>query len=297
MENVTDIPFRLVCKGMGADLMFTEFVNSEGLVRKVVKTRAKMKFLEEERPFGIQIYGGTDLSMEGASKIATALAPDLIDINCGCWVKNIAGHGAGAGLLRDLVKMRRIIESVVRSTDLPVTVKTRLGWDRESIIIEDVARMVEDSGARAITIHCRTRSQGHSGEPDYSRIPSVKGAVSIPVIVNGGIDTPEIAKHVFDSTGCDGIMIARGAIHNPWIFREIKAYIETGMPIPPPGTEERFDVMLKHLELSVLYKGERTGDVRDSLADISKAKALLGYTPTVSLEEGLRLTLEWARHA
>lgn len=259
MEDVTDIPFRLICKGMGADLMFTEFVNSEGLVRKSRKTHSKMKFLEEERPFGIQIYGGTDLSMEGAAKIASSLAPDLIDINCGCWVKNIAGHGAGAGLLRDLTKMRRIIESVVRSTELPVTVKTRLGWDERSIMINEVAMMVEDAGARAITIHCRTRSQGHSGEPDYSRIPGVKREVSIPVIVNGGIDTPEIAKHVFDSTGCDGIMIARGAIHNPWIFREIRMYLAAGTLMPPPGPEERIDLLLRHLELSVSYKGERVG--------------------------------------
>ncbi|HLA99910.1 MAG TPA: tRNA dihydrouridine synthase DusB [Bacteroidota bacterium] len=259
MEDVTDIPFRLICKRMGADLMFTEFVNSEGLVRRVRKTQSKMRFLEEERPFGIQIYGGTDISMEGAAIIASSLAPDLIDINCGCWVKNIAGHGSGAGLLRDLPKMRRIIESVVRSTDLPVTVKTRLGWDEHSIIICEVARMVEDSGAKAITIHCRTRSQGHSGDPDYSRIPDVKNAVSIPVIVNGGIDTPGIAKNVFDSTGCDAVMVARGAVHNPWIFREIKPYLETGRILPPPAMEERIDLLLEHLRLSVLHKGEPKG--------------------------------------
>ena len=259
MEDVTDIPFRLICKRLGADLMFTEFVNSEGLVRQSGKTHSKMRFLEEERPFGIQIYGGTDLSMEGAAKIASALAPDLIDINCGCWVKNVAGHGAGAGLLRDLPKMRRIIESVVRSTDRPVTVKTRLGWDDSSIIIADVARMVEDAGAKAITIHCRTRAQGHSGEPDYSHIPAVRQAVSIPVVVNGGIDTPEIAKKVFDTTGCDGVMVARGAVNNPWIFREIKAYLSTGALLPPPTFAERIDLLLQHLELSVIHKGERSG--------------------------------------
>jgi tRNA-dihydrouridine synthase B len=259
MENVTDIPFRLVCKKMGADLMFTEFVNSEGLVRKSKTTHKKMAFLEEERPFGIQIYGGTDVSMEGAARIASALSPDLVDINCGCWVKNIAGHGAGAGLLRDLPRMRRIIEAVVRSTDLPVTVKTRLGWDEASIMIVDVARMVEDAGAKALTIHCRTRSQGHSGTADYTRIPEVKRAVSIPVIVNGGIDTPTIAGEVFAQTGCDGVMVARGAVNNPWIFREIKAFITDGTLIPPPDAGERFDVLLDHLALSVRYKGERTG--------------------------------------
>jgi tRNA-dihydrouridine synthase B len=259
MEDVTDIPFRLVCKRMGADLMFTEFVNSEGLVRKSGKTHKKMAFLDEERPFGIQIYGGTDVSMEGAARIATALSPDLIDINCGCWVKNVAGHGAGAGLLRDLPKMRRIIEAVVRSTHLPVTVKTRLGWDENSIMIVEVARMVEDAGARGITIHCRTRSQGHSGTPDYSLIPEVKKAVSIPVIVNGGIDTPAIARDVFETTGCDGVMVARGAVNNPWIFREIKAFVTDGSVVPPPDAGERFNVLLEHLDLSVRYKGERTG--------------------------------------
>jgi tRNA-dihydrouridine synthase B len=259
MEDVTDIPFRLVCKRMGADLMFTEFVNSEGLVRKSGKTHKKMEFLEEERPFGIQIYGGTDASMEGAAGIASSLSPDLIDINCGCWVKNIAGHGAGAGLLRDLPRMRRIIEGVVRSTPLPVTVKTRLGWDEGSIMIVEVAKMVEDAGAKAITIHCRTRSQGHSGTPDYRLVPEVKRVVSIPVIVNGGIDSPAAAGEVFASTGCDGVMVARGAVNNPWIFREIKAFLTDGTLIPPPGALERFDVLLEHLDLSVKYKGERTG--------------------------------------
>ncbi len=259
MEDVTDIPFRLICKGLGADLMYTEFVNSEGLVRKSGKTRSKMHFLEEERPFGIQLYGGDDLSMEGATVIADALRPDLIDINCGCWVKKIAGRGAGAGLLRDLTMMRRIIESVVRATARPVTVKTRLGWDETSIRIVDVARMVEDSGARALTIHCRTRAQGHQGEPDYSHIPSVKKAVSIPIIVNGGIDSPLRAEEVFSSTGCDGVMVARGAVTNPWVFREIKAYLATGTVIPHPGIEERIDTLLEHLRLSVLHKGAPKG--------------------------------------
>jgi len=259
MEDVTDIPFRLICKGMGADLMYTEFVNSEGLVRKSGRTRSKMNFLEEERPFGIQIYGGNDESMEGATVIASELRPDLIDINCGCWVRNVAGHGAGAGLLKDLPMMRRIIESVVRATDLPVTVKTRLGWDESSIRIVDVARMVEDAGARALTIHCRTRAQGHQGEPDFSYIPAVREAVSIPVIVNGSIDTPQRAADVFARTGCDGVMVARGAINNPWIFREIKTYLATGTLLPPPGIEERIDLLLEHLRLSVLHKGEPKG--------------------------------------
>lgn len=259
MEDVTDIPFRLVCKEMGADVMYTEFVNSEGLVRRSGRTHAKMRFLEEERPFGIQIYGGNDVSMEGAARLAEALAPDLIDINCGCWVRNVAGQGAGAGLLRDLPMMRRIVESVVRATRLPVTVKTRLGWDDRSIAIVDVARMVEDAGAAAITIHCRTRAQGHSGAPDYAWIPAVRAAVSIPVIVNGGIDSPGAAKMVFESTGCDGVMIARGAVNNPWIFREIRAFLSDGTLLPPPSPAERIGLLLRHLSLSVEHKGERVG--------------------------------------
>lgn len=259
MEDVTDIPFRLICKSLGADLTYTEFVNAEGLVRNSEKTKRKMTFLEEERPFGIQIYGGSEGSMEGAARMAEELRPDLIDINCGCWVKNVAGHGAGAGLLRDLGKMRAVIESVVRAVSLPVTVKTRLGWDAQSIRIVDVARMVEDAGARALTIHCRTRAQGHKGEPEYRWIPIVKEQVRIPIIVNGGIETPETAKRVFESTGCDGVMIARGAIQNPWIFRGIKHYLAAGTPLPEPTPAERIGMLLRHLELSVKYKGERTG--------------------------------------
>jgi tRNA-dihydrouridine synthase B len=259
MEDVTDIPFRLVCKKLGADVMYTEFVNSEGLVRNSGKTKQKMMFLEEERPFGIQIYGGTESSMEGAARMAGELQPDLIDINCGCWVRNVAGHGAGAGLLKDLPKMERIISSVVKAVQLPVTVKTRLGWDSASINIVEVARMIEATGAKALTVHCRTRAQGHKGDPDYSWIPLVKQAVSIPIIVNGGVDTPVNAKHVLESTGCDGVMIARGAVQNPWIFSEIKHYLRTGEMLPSPSFEQRLDVLLQHLEYSVVHKGERTG--------------------------------------
>ncbi len=259
MEDVTDISFRMVCKQLGADIVYTEFVNSEGLIRNSEKTKKKMLFLEEERPFGIQLYGGTECSMESAAKMAEELQPDLIDINCGCWVKNVVGQGAGASLLKDLWKMESVISAVVKSVQLPVTVKTRLGWDEKNIQIVDVARMVEDCGAKALTIHCRTRSQGNRGEVDYSHIPEVKQAVSIPIIVNGGIDTPQKAKTVFDETGCDGIMIASGAISNPWLFSEIKHYFHTGELLPPPSLEERFRVMLTHLEHSVQLKGERGG--------------------------------------
>ncbi len=259
MEDVTDIPFRLICKRLGADITYTEFVNAEGLVRNSKKTALKMQFLEEERPFGIQIYGGSETSLPQAAQMAEALQPDLIDINCGCWVKNVVGSGAGAGLLRDLPRMQQLVREVVQAVRLPVTVKTRLGWDSQSIKIVDVAKMMGDVGASALTIHCRTRVQGHQGEPDYSWISKVKQAVTIPIIVNGGIDTPEIAKHVFDETGCDGIMIARGAIHTPWIFSEIKQYLATGIISQPPTFDDRLQLMLDHLRLSVEYKGERYG--------------------------------------
>jgi tRNA-dihydrouridine synthase B len=259
MESVTDTSFRIICKRLGADIVYTEFVNAEGLVRLSEKTKHKMFFSEEERPVGIQIYGGLETSMEGAAKMAEEMQPDFIDINAGCWVKNVVGQGAGAGLLKDLSKMESVVSSVVRSVKLPVTVKTRLGWDDSNIKIVDVAKMVESVGASALTVHCRTRSQAHKGEVDYSWILKIKSAVKIPIIVNGGITSPEIAKHVFDSTGCDGIMVGQGAIQNPWIFKEIKNYISTGEHIISASIPERIDILIEHLKLSVYHKGERRG--------------------------------------
>jgi tRNA-dihydrouridine synthase B len=257
MEDVTDVSFRIICKRLGADIVYTEFVNSEGLVRESKKTKAKMHFLEEERPIGIQIYGSSDASMGAGAQLTESLEPDLIDINCGCWVKNVAGHGAGAGLLRDLTRMEQIVSSVVKSVELPVTVKTRLGWDAESIKIVDVAKMVEQTGASALTIHCRTRAQGHKGDPDYSWIPQVKAAVSIPIFVNGGANTPQDVKKIFDETGCDGVMIARGAIDNPWIFKETKHFLATGEVLPPPTLDERMALLFEHMDYAISYKGEK----------------------------------------
>ncbi|HTX19273.1 MAG TPA: tRNA dihydrouridine synthase DusB [Bacteroidota bacterium] len=259
MEDVTDAPFRLVCKRLGADIVYTEFVNSEGLVRENEKTRKKMFFSEEERPFGIQIYGGEEASMEGAARIAESLSPDLIDINCGCWVKDVAMRGAGAGLLKDLPRMERIVSSVVRVTRTPVSVKTRLGWDENSIRIVEVARMLEGVGVKALTVHCRTRAQAHKGVPDYSWIPKIKAAVSIPVFINGNIISPADVKKAFDDTGCDGVMIGRGAIDNPWIFRQSKAFLQTGKPSEEITLAERIALCVEHLKLSVEFKGERTG--------------------------------------
>ncbi|MGD1044697.1 MAG: tRNA dihydrouridine synthase DusB [Bacteroidota bacterium] len=259
MEDVTDQAFRIVCKRLGADIVFTEFVNSEGLVRNSLKTIKKMDFREEERPFGIQIYGGEESSMEGAARIAESLMPDIIDINCGCWVRNVVGCGAGSGLLRDIPKMERIISAIVKSVKLPVTVKTRLGWDAESIKIVDIAQMVEQTGAAALTIHCRTRSQAHKGETDFSWIPKVKSAVSIPVIANGSLDTPQKIVHTFQETGCDGVMIGRGVIDNPWLFQQTKYFLATNALLPEPTIEERFRVLIEHLILSTECKGERKG--------------------------------------
>jgi tRNA-dihydrouridine synthase B len=259
MEDVTDQAFRIVCKRLGADIVFTEFVNSEGLVRNSLKTKKKMDFRDEERPFGIQIYGGEESSMEGAARIAECLMPDIIDINCGCCVRNVVGCGAGSGLLRDIPKMERIISTVVKTVKVPVTVKTRLGWDAESIKIVDIAQMVEQTGAAALTIHCRTRSQAHKGETDFSWIPKVKSAVSIPIIANGSLDTPQKIVQVFQETGCDGVMIGRGAIENPWIFQQTKYFLATNTFLPDPTIEERFRVLTEHLKLSTECKGERKG--------------------------------------
>jgi tRNA-dihydrouridine synthase B len=257
MEDVTDLAFRLVCKRLGADIVYTEFVNSEGLIRDSLKTMRKLEFRDEERPFGIQIYGGEESSMQRAAAISESYEPDLIDINCGCWVKDVAMRGAGAGLLRDLPRMEKIVSSVVKNVKIPVTVKTRLGWDSENIRIVDVARMIEQTGAQGLTIHCRTRAQGHSGDPDFSWIPKVKAAVTIPIFVNGGLGTPVKIRNVFDETGCDGVMIARAAINNPWIFRDARHFLRTGELLPVPSIDERVRVLIEHLNLSIELKGER----------------------------------------
>jgi tRNA-dihydrouridine synthase B len=259
MEDVTDLPFRVICKRLGADMVYTEFVNADGLVRGSDKTKKKMLFWEEERPVGIQIYGAGVEAMEGAACMAESFSPDLIDINCGCWVKDVALRGAGAGLLRDLPRMEKIMIAVVRSVKTPVTLKTRLGWDAQSIRIVDVARMCEQAGIQALTVHCRTREQGQKGSVDYSWIPEIKKAVSIPIIVNGDIVTPQNVKEVFDSTGCDAVMIGRGAIQNPWIFRQAKHFLSTGELLPDPTLQDRVRLLEEHLRLAVEYKGERKG--------------------------------------
>jgi len=257
MEDVTDISFRMVCRELGADIVYTEFVNSEGLVRANQKTHQKLKILEEERPVGIQIYGANIDSMVGAAKIAEAENPNLIDINAGCWVKNVVGCGAGSALLKDPPYMQQLVREVVNSTSLPVTVKTRLGWDESSIKILEVAKRMEEAGAVALTVHCRTRKAGHSGEADWSWIPRIKEVVSLPVILNGNVLTAYDVKKAFDETGADGIMIARGAIGNPWIFKEAKELISTGNINTVIDEDLRIKTCLRHLELAIKIKGER----------------------------------------
>ncbi|TSA28942.1 MAG: tRNA dihydrouridine synthase DusB [Ignavibacteriales bacterium] len=253
MEDVTDIAFRRLCKELGADIVYTEFVNSDGLIRSNKKTERKLEITEDERPVGIQIYGRNFEPMIEAAKIAESKNPDIIDINAGCWVKKIANRGAGAGLLKDPCYMQTMVEAIVKAVQIPVTVKTRIGWDVDSINILEVANRIEDAGAAALTIHCRTKTQGHSGEPDWSWIPKIKEVVKIPVALNGGVFTTEDVKKAFDETNADAVMIARGAIEHPWIFREAKELL-SGKNINFVSVEERINTALRHLRYSLEMK-------------------------------------------
>ena len=258
MEDVTDPPFRRVCKRLGADIVYTEFISSEGLVRDAKRSMQKLQVYDDERPVAIQIFGGREEAMAESARRAEAAGPDFIDINCGCWVKNVVARNAGAALLKDLSAMRGVIKSVVDATSLPVTVKTRLGWDRSSIVITDVARMVEDVGAKALAIHCRTRDQGHEGVASWEYVEQVKKVVSIPVILNGDVKSPHDVKRAFE-TGADAVMIGRAAIANPWIFQEAKHYLATGEIPDLRSLDERLRIALEHLLLSIEYKGDRYG--------------------------------------
>lgn len=257
MEDVTDISFRNLCKEFGADIVYTEFVNSEGLIRSNEKTHKKLKITEKERPVGIQIYGENLDSMVSAARIAEEENPDIIDINAGCWVKKVANRGAGAGLLKDPPYLEKMVRSIVQAVSKPVTVKTRIGWDKDTIHIVEIAQRLEEAGAQALTIHCRTRQQGHSGDADWEWIDKIKDVVKIPVVLNGGVFTPENVKAVFDNTKADGVMIARGAISNPWIFKESKELLEYGSIISNADHTEKISVALKHLEDSISIKGEK----------------------------------------
>lgn len=261
MEDVSDPPFRAVCKDNGADLMYTEFISSEGLIRDAIKSRKKLDIFDYERPIGIQIFGGDEESLALAAKIVDVTSPDLLDINFGCPVKKVALKGAGAGVLRDVDLMVRLTEAVVKSTRLPVTVKTRLGWDENNLNIEEVAERLQDVGIAALAIHGRTRCQMYKGEADWTLIGKVKNnpRIKIPIFGNGDIDSPEKAVEYKNRYGVDGIMIGRAAIGYPWIFNEIKHFIQTGEHLPAPSIEDRVLVCRKHLHKSVEWKGPIVG--------------------------------------
>lgn len=261
MEDVSDPPFRYVCKQNGVDMMYTEFISSEGLIRDAAKSRAKLDIFEYERPIGIQIFGSNIESMREATEIATLANPDLIDINYGCPVKNVACRGAGASLLQDIDKMVKMTDAVVRATHLPVTVKTRLGWDDDTKNVVEVAERLQDIGIQALTIHGRTRSQMYKGHADWSLIREVKKnpRMSIPIFGNGDVDSPEKAMLWMKEYEVDGIMIGRAAIGYPWIFREVKHFYHTGEKLAPPTIQERVESCKTHFEKSIEWKGSKTG--------------------------------------
>jgi nifR3 family TIM-barrel protein len=261
MEDVSDPPFRFVCKQHGADLMYSEFISSEGLIRDAIKSRQKLDFFEYERPFGIQLFGGDEEAMGLSARIIDATNPDLVDINFGCPVKKVVCKGAGAAVLKNIEAMVRLTRAVKQSTRLPVTVKTRLGWDEQSKNIEEVAERLQDEGISALTIHGRTRAQLYKGEADWRLIARVKNnpRIKIPIFGNGDIDSPEKALEYRNRYGIDGIMIGRAAIGYPWIFNEIKHFFQTGMHLGPPPMEKRVECIRQHLCRSVEWKGKVLG--------------------------------------
>jgi len=261
MEDVSDPPFRYVCKQNGADLMYTEFISSEGLIRDAAKSRQKLDIFEYERPIGIQIFGGDIEHMREASEIASAAGPDLVDINYGCPVKNVVCKGAGSSLLQDIDKMVKMTEAVVKASHLPVTVKTRLGWDDNTKNVYEVAERLQDVGIQALTIHGRTRAQLYKGEADWTLIREIKRnpRIKIPIFGNGDVDSPEKAANWRMEYEVDGIMIGRAAIGYPWIFREVKHFFQTGEHLPGPTIEERINVCRTHLDKSLEWKGPKTG--------------------------------------
>lgn len=261
MEDVTDASFRYICKEYGADMVYTEFISSDGLIRDAAKTIAKMELFDYERPVGIQIYGHIPEALVEAAVRAEAAGPELIDINFGCPVNKIAKRGAGSGMMRFPDKMVEITEAIVKAVKLPVTVKTRLGWDEDSKIIVELAERLQDVGISALTIHGRTRCQLYKGEADWTLIGEVKNnpRMHIPIIGNGDITTPQKAKEAFDRYGVDGIMIGRASFGHPWIFREIRHYLNTGELLPEMSVSARVELAKKHLTRSLALKGERVG--------------------------------------
>lgn len=278
MEDVTDMGFRLMCKQFGADMVYTEFVSSDALIRHVNKTQAKLIISEEERPVAIQIYGREVDAMVEAAKICEEANPNILDINFGCPVKKVAGKGAGSGMMKTPELMVEITAAVVKAVKIPVTVKTRLGWDHESKIIVELAEQLQDVGIQALTIHGRTRSQMYTGEADWKLIGDVKNnpRIHIPIVGNGDVTSPETCKRRFDETGVDAVMIGRGSIGSPWIFEEVKRYLRTGETLPKKEFEWYLDVLKEMIRKNVAYSGERGGIIhsRRHLAASSLFKGL-----------------------
>lgn len=255
MEDITDLPFRVICKRLGADIVYTEFISSDGLIRDAKRSMQKLALADEEHPVSIQIFGGDIETMRHAARKAEESGPDFIDINCGCWVKNVVVRNAGAALLKDPPQMAKMTKALVDEVKLPVTVKTRLGWSKDEIVILDVAKRLEDAGASALTVHCRTRDMGHGGDADWTWIPKIREVISIPVILNGDVETPDDVVKAFELTGCNAVMIGRAAIGNPFIFRRAKYRIAHGVDEAEPTSDERINICLSHLKECVKDKG------------------------------------------
>jgi len=300
MEDVSDPPFRRLCKLHGADLMYSEFISSEGLIRDAMKSRQKLDIFDYERPVGIQIFGGDEEAMALSAKIVETVNPDLVDINFGCPVKKVVCKGAGAGVLKDVDLMVRLTKAVIRSTHLPVTVKTRLGWDENSINIDEVAERLQDVGVQALTVHARTRAQMYKGHSDWTHIERIKNnpRITMPIFGNGDIDSPEKALEYKNRFGLDGMMIGRAAIGYPWIFNEIKHYFKTGEKLAQPTMEDRVEAARNHLTWSMDWKGERVGIVEMRRHYTNYFKGIPGFKEykqklvTTDDAEGLFRTLD-----
>ena len=294
MEDVSDPPFRALCKKYGADMMYTEFISSEGLIRDAVKSVQKLDIFEYERPIGIQIFGSEISSMRLATEVCEKANPDIIDINYGCPVKKVACKGAGAGILQDIPKMVEMTKEIVNSTNLPVTVKTRLGWDENSKYIVEAAERLQDVGIKAISIHGRTRAQMYKGEADWALISEVKNnpRMNIPVFGNGDIDSPQKALSYKNRFGIDGIMIGRASIGNPWFFNQVKYFMKTGKELSLPSLEERVKVVKEHLDFSIRWKGERVGIVEMRRHYANYFKGIPNFKPIRKLLVTLESTQE-----
>lgn len=259
MEDVTDLPFRHLCHRYGAQVLFTEFANCEAVIRHIPSEIFKFEIQQDPRPIGIQLYGSNPESLEAAARMASEAQPDFIDLNCGCWVKKIAGRGDGAGLLRDLKRLEAAVTAVQRGASVPVSVKTRLGWDKDNFVILELAPRLRDLGIQFLTVHCRTRMQGYRGTADWSWLPRIKEAApELSLIGNGDIETPEDAARCFE-LGCDGVMIGRAAIQQPWVFRAMRQYLEEGTTPPEPSLQQKLEWCIDHLRAHVAFRGTPRG--------------------------------------